>query len=123
MSDIHLIPLDSGLRRNDERRVFNRRVNNIKYTGSLDEFKNLRIGFIMGFSYGDRFDNADYLIKDPALNPKILIKKLLAGRNDVAAENQTVIEGNALKMDVLKKSVFFRLQFIIKSYMSVFLNP
>ncbi len=84
--------------------VFFTRANSpIRYTGSLQELKNYRIGFILGFSYGEAFDQADYLNKDSALTPRILIKKLLAGRNDVIAENQTVIERNADKMGVRGK--------------------
>lgn len=80
--------------------------NDVQYEGSLNKLRDLSVGYISGFSYGEQFDKATYLKKDPAINPTILINKLLAGRNDVAAENQTVIEGYASKMGVINKIRF-----------------
>ena len=72
----------------------------IAYNGNLEAMKNFNIGLIMGFSYGDAFDRADFLEKDPSPNTTILIKKLLAGRHPVAAENESVVSGYARKMGI-----------------------
>lgn len=72
----------------------------IHFRGDLRTLKKLNIGVILGFSYGEVFDHTDFLNKDPSLDTKTLIKKLLAGRHDLAAENQSVILGYAQKMGV-----------------------
>ncbi|MEW6262543.1 MAG: transporter substrate-binding domain-containing protein [Thermodesulfobacteriota bacterium] len=79
---------------------------NIKFTGSYEELKGYSVGVIMGFSYGETFDKASYLKKDEAENASMLIGKLLKGRNDLAAENQAVINASALKMGVKNKIIF-----------------
>lgn len=75
---------------------FTSKNNLIPYNGSLTELKDYTIGTIMGFSYGDEFDNADYLKKDDVLDAQKLIKKVITGRNDLGAENQAVIKAYAL---------------------------
>lgn len=82
---------------------FTRADSAIRYSGSLQDLENYRIGFILGFSYGEAFDRADYLKKDSALTHRVLIKKLLVGRNDLVAENQTVIERYAKQMGVRER--------------------
>lgn len=72
----------------------------ISFSGSYHDLEGYRIGVIMGFSYGEAFDNADYLTKDDAQDAPMLIAKLLKGRNDVAVENQVVVKASALKMGV-----------------------
>jgi polar amino acid transport system substrate-binding protein len=85
---------------------FTKSNRNLDFKGSYEELRDLKIGVVDGFSYGSAFDKAAYLNKDVALNPIILIRKLLAGRNDIAAENLTVIEGYAAKMGVIDKIRF-----------------
>lgn len=78
----------------------------IVFNGSYEKLSGYRIGIIMGFSYGDAFDSADYLEKDSVYNAEMLIRKLLAGRNDLAAENQAVVIASARKMGVIEKIKF-----------------
>lgn len=79
---------------------------NIQFNGSYEELKDFSIGVITGFSYGDAFNKAEYLKKEPVSNAELLIKKLLIGRNDLAAENQAVVSAAALKMGVKDKIQF-----------------
>ena len=72
----------------------------IEFSGSYQDLKGYTIGVIMGFSYGEAFDSADYLTKDEAADAPMLIAKLLKGRDDVAVENQVVVKASALKMGV-----------------------
>lgn len=59
------------------------------------------IGVIAGFSYGPAFDQAQGLRKEEVADAKLLIRKVLSGRNDLAAENQAVITALARQMGVL----------------------
>ncbi len=86
--------------------LFTKVGNNIEFKGSYEDLKSYTIGVISGFSYGDSFDKAYYLKKDYAQNAQMLIKKLLNDRHDLAAENQVVISGYALKMNVKDKIKF-----------------
>ncbi|QTA80203.1 Extracellular solute-binding protein, family 3 [Desulfonema limicola] len=79
---------------------------NIVFTGNYESLKEYTIGVIAGFSYGDAFDKADYLKTDNSKDAQMLIRKLLGGRNDIAAENQAVVISNALKMGVENKIKF-----------------
>lgn len=72
----------------------------IEFQDSYEVFRGYTVGVISGFSYGDEFDNADYLKKDDVKNAQILIKMILNGRHDLAAENQAVINGYAKRMGV-----------------------
>ncbi len=78
----------------------------ISFDGSYGNLSEYSIGVIQGFGYGDTFDKADYLKKDAVTNAEMLIKKLLAGRNDIIAENLAVIEGFSKKMRVQDKIRF-----------------
>ncbi len=73
----------------------------ILYTGSLEQLKGYTLGVIMGFTYGETFDNAVYLRKDEAVDTQTLITKLVNGRNDVIAENQAVVTAIAKDMGVI----------------------
>ncbi len=77
---------------------FVRNGHNIRYDGKLEQLKNYTIGVIMGFTYGDEFDKANYLHKDEAVDAYTLIMKLIYGRNDIIAENQAVITTRAKDM-------------------------
>lgn len=79
---------------------FTQKDKEIQFNGSYEGLKNYRIGVVLGFSYGEAFDKADYLQKDNAVNVETIIKKILAGRNDLGAENQAVINATAIKLGV-----------------------
>ncbi len=78
----------------------------IPFDGSFYSLQNYSIGTMSGFSYGKDFDNATYLNKEVAFHSKMLIRKLLAGRNDVAIGNQAVINSNAYSLKVQNKIKF-----------------
>lgn len=88
-------------------RFFQKINNNITFTGSLEKLKGYTIGVILGFSYGDVFDQAEYLQKDESIDTYMLITKLLKDRNDLAAENQAVVNATAFQIGVKEKIRFF----------------
>ncbi|MFH1033361.1 MAG: transporter substrate-binding domain-containing protein [Pseudomonadota bacterium] len=72
----------------------------IAFDGSYGQLRGYTIGVIAGFSYGEAFDKAGYLRKEEVRDAEMLIRKVLSGRNDLAAENQAVVSGVALRMGV-----------------------
>lgn len=78
----------------------------VKYSGQLEILKNYVVGVVDGFSYGEAFDNAVYIRKEYAVNPEMLISKLVYKRNDLAVENKAVITAYAKKMGVFEKIKF-----------------
>ncbi len=77
-----------------------------EYKGDFEQLKGLRVGVVMGFSYGGDFDKASGFLKDETADAKGLIQKVLAGRVDLAAENQTVVAAEAARMGVADKIRF-----------------
>jgi len=68
--------------------VLRDRAGDISYSGDLKQLRKYTIGVLAGYTYGSDFDNADFLVKDDeAKVEEQLIKKLLAGRFDIAAGN------------------------------------
>ncbi|MBF0301553.1 MAG: amino acid ABC transporter substrate-binding protein [Desulfamplus sp.] len=86
--------------------LFTKTEKNIQFKGNYQALKGYSIGVIAGFTYGDAFDKADYLTKDYAQTPQMLIEKLINDRHDLAAENQVVISGYAAKMGLRDKIRF-----------------
>ncbi|MBI5523410.1 MAG: transporter substrate-binding domain-containing protein [Desulfarculus sp.] len=74
----------------------------IAFDGTYAGLADYTIGVIAGFSYGPAFDQASGLRKEEVSDAKLLIRKVLSGRNDLAAENQAVISGLARQMGVLE---------------------
>ncbi len=85
---------------------FKKSNSHVAFNGSYEDLKGYTIGVIMGFSYGNAFDQADYLHKDTSIDAKMLIAKLISDRNDLAAENQAVITAMAFQMG-LKDNINF----------------
>ncbi|MBF0099699.1 MAG: transporter substrate-binding domain-containing protein [Desulfobacterales bacterium] len=83
--------------------LFMKSEKNIPFTGNYQELKGYMIGIVKGFSYGEEFDKADFLKKDNATDTQVLIKMLMNGRYDLIAENQAVINANAMKMGIKDK--------------------
>lgn len=79
---------------------FTSATSRIAFNGSYGQLKDYTIGVIAGFSYGEAFDKADYLHKEEVRDANMLIRKVLSGRNDLAAENQAVVSGMALRTGV-----------------------
>lgn len=80
---------------------FTKKGSPIEFDGSFEGLKNYTIGIIRGFSYGDAFDKAVYLKKEEVNDDDLLVKKVLAGRNELGAENLAVITASAKKMNGL----------------------
>lgn len=70
------------------------------FSGDLAELRGRKIGVIMGFSYGEAFDHAGYLDKEPGVDVNILINRVVSGRNDLAAENEAVAKASATRLGV-----------------------
>jgi polar amino acid transport system substrate-binding protein len=79
------------------------------YTGNLMQFKGNRIGIINGYSYGEEFDNANYLTKDDGANTeKLLFEKLIKGRFLIGIANLNTIKYIAKNENLMDKIVFFK---------------
>ena len=76
------------------------------YDGDLASLRGLRVGVIMGFSYGEAFDHAEFLDKEPAVDVDILINRVVNGRNDLAAENEAVAKASATRLGVRDRLLF-----------------
>lgn len=72
----------------------------LRYDGDLKSLAGRKIGVIMGFSYGEAFDRADFLDKDPAVDADTLIRRVLRGHNALAAENEYVARASATRLGV-----------------------
>jgi polar amino acid transport system substrate-binding protein len=64
----------------------------------LEDLKPYRIGYSQGWAYGERFENADYLQKDPASNHTLNVRKFFAGRLDIVAMARSIFEYEADQM-------------------------
>lgn len=78
----------------------------IQYQNPLINLKDYKIGSILGFHYGDEFDNASYLDKVEVGNSELLLELLLKKRLDLALGNRTVITNSIHKKKLTKKLVF-----------------
>lgn len=72
----------------------------LHYDGDLKSLAGRKIGVILGFSYGEAFDRADFLDKDPAVDADTLIRRVLHGHNALAAENECVAKASAIRLGV-----------------------
>jgi len=64
----------------------------ISYDGNLNSLKELRIGVVRNYIYSNEFDEANYLEKMIALNPKNNIELLLAERVDLIVGSRKAID-------------------------------
>lgn len=89
------------------RTVFFTAANNtVAFNGDFGDLKGRKIGVIMGFSYGEAFDRAGFLDKEPGVDVNILINRVVSGRNDLAAENEAVAKASATRLGVRDKLRF-----------------
>ena len=76
----------------------------ITYNGDMNALKDYRIGILDKYHYGEKFDQADFLQKDVVVVSVTadtrLIKKLIAGRDQVIAGSPLVLFYHAKKMGV-----------------------
>jgi len=67
----------------------------IDYSGNLNDLADYKIGFTRNYSYGKAFDSANFLIKEPAKNDILLLKKLLSRKQDIIIGNEYVLKYQA----------------------------
>ncbi len=79
-----------------------------QYSGTLQQFKDLSIGVISGYSYGKEFDEAIYLKRDYAKNEEKLMKKFRGKRFKVGLGNPYVLGYFADKLGMQNKIVFLK---------------
>ncbi|WP_175481904.1 substrate-binding periplasmic protein [Marinobacter zhejiangensis] len=71
----------------------------IRFDGDLETLSAYRIGAITGYSYGDAFDNASYLMVERVLDEPTLVRMVLGGRFDVAVGNPFAVNLEAGNQD------------------------
>lgn len=64
----------------------------------LEELDSYLIGYNAGWAYGEKFENADYLQKDPANNHIENVRKFFAGRLDIVAMARSMFRYEAQKL-------------------------
>lgn len=70
----------------------------IKYSGDFREMKNCTIGILRDNSYGEKFDKADFLIKEDSKTSENLLRKIILKRNKVGIMNYEVAKYHLNKM-------------------------
>lgn len=65
----------------------------------LEDLKPYLIGYNAGWAYGEKFENADYLQKDPANNQTINVRKFFAGRVDIVAVARSIFRYEAARIE------------------------
>lgn len=78
----------------------------IEFNRPLINLKEYKIGTILGFHYGDEFDNASYLDKVEVGSSDLLLELLLKKRLDLAVGNRTVFTNSFYKRDNAEVLVF-----------------
>ncbi|SDF78429.1 amino acid ABC transporter substrate-binding protein, PAAT family [Limimonas halophila] len=66
--------------------------------GSLKDLTQYTIGYQQGWAYPEKFDNADFLEKDPAPNQTASVKKLVHGRVDMVAMSHGIFRNELDKL-------------------------
>lgn len=87
----------------EEYSFFTLKGSGVKYSGKLDELKNITIGVVQDYKYGSKFDNADFLKTEKCLTDENLIEKLVKKRFKIALGSKTVIDYYAIKLGVIGK--------------------
>lgn len=77
--------------------LFARHESDVSYDGNIDSLAAYRIGAITGYSYGDDFDNASYLMVERVLDEPTLVRMVLGNRFDLAVGNPFAIRLEAAK--------------------------
>lgn len=75
---------------------------------SLQDLKGYRIGYNDGWAYGEAFEQADFLTKDPASNQTLNVRKLFRERVDIVAMARGIFryEVNQLENTSLEEVTF-----------------
>lgn len=77
--------------------LFTLKESNIEFNGKLESLAQYSIGTLREYSYGESFDEANYLNKLPALTEEVLLKLLLGKRIDLLIGNPLAFSQLILK--------------------------
>lgn len=86
---------------------FSLKESKVVFNGDYDNLKPYRVGVVRGFSYGEEFDHVKGMKKDYSVDTSMLLRKLLAGRDSLAAGNVFVIGAKAAEMGVKDDLKFY----------------
>ncbi len=100
--------------------VLSQKAHEIRYLGNLEDLRDFRIGTVLGYTYPDAFNRADFLQKDMgALSDEVLLKKLLHNRFDMAIGDQAIMRYLLHRMKCPEKVTFLKPNFTpIPSYIA-----
>ena len=90
---------------NEANQLFSLSDQNINFTGKLSQLTPYAIGTIREYSYGESFDQANYLTKLPALTEEVLLKLLVSKRIDVAISNPLTFNNLIIEQNLENKVV------------------
>lgn len=75
----------------EEYSFFTLKGSGIKYSGKLDELKDITIGVVQDYKYGGDFDRTAFLKKEKCLTDQNVLEKLIKKRFAIAIGNKMVI--------------------------------
>ena len=90
----------------EEYSFFTLKDSGIKYSGKLDELKDITIGVVQDYKYGYNFDQAAFLKIEKCLTDKNVLEKLVKKRFPIAIGNKMVIAYYAKQLDVQEQMVW-----------------
>jgi polar amino acid transport system substrate-binding protein len=82
--------------------LISNRESRIEITG-LEDLRGKKVGVYLGSSYGDKFDAADWIIKETATTNESHLRKQDAGRTDVAVMDERVAKYWCKKIGMEKR--------------------
>ena len=80
--------------------LFVRKGSLIQFSGNLNDLKGLAFGQIEGYSYGEYYDDADFLNKEEFASEGNLVKMLSLERIDIAVASRAAIMWNADQLNL-----------------------
>lgn len=92
----------------EKNHFFTLKNSGISYFGDLRDLKGIPIGAVMNYSYGENFDNAEYLTKIFFHSVEALVEKLNKGEVKIGIGNDRVIKYFAKKTGISEKIKFLK---------------
>ena len=83
--------------------LFTSKDSPVEFNGSFESLAGLRVGYWLGFNYGEEFERADYLVKDRGLDIKDIVNKVINGHDDLGIANEAVLRASARQLGVLDR--------------------
>lgn len=77
---------------------FTKQTTVVNYFGQLESLAPYPIGVVLGFSYGEAFDQASFIKREQASNHELLLRQLRGGRFKVGLGNKYVVQFYADKI-------------------------